>query len=210
MDISHDLRLVKKKTEIFDNSDIRRLLVDLYCEVFRFLCHALTWYTRTRGRLKAALNKSFYDSTVKGMVESIQKTVSRIREEATLITESRIEGIEQNVNRLLDLKIAGNENRHKDAEMMQQQFEKLGLAFSSLGSKSVQTLGAIEKEADHGKILLLWRTVIETEREREKKGEKERGGGKERKERRKKREKRKEEKEKREKKKRKKKGEQKR
>ncbi|KUI62526.1 hypothetical protein VP1G_09644 [Cytospora mali] len=140
--------IVKRKTEIFDSAEMRRLLVDLYVQIFGFLCYAMSWYTSKRKRARASLNKNFYDKTFKPTVDKIQQTVKGIRDEAKHITEIRIgemyDGVKRLEDQMLALRNTGNMNRHDDTQQILRRLDDIGGAFDALGSSSVKALVAVE------------------------------------------------------------------
>lgn len=101
-DVSDHLRSVKKISKGADSHDMRLHVIKLYCEVFELLCHALTWFTSKRKRIGAAFKKNFYDDTVVGLLNRIQKTVAAIDREANYISHGQVREIYE---RVLDTKI---------------------------------------------------------------------------------------------------------
>ncbi|WXC56856.1 hypothetical protein SNK03_002787 [Fusarium graminearum] len=101
-DVSDHLRSVKKISKGADSHDMCLHVIKLYCEVFELLCHALTWFTSKRKRIGAAFKKNFYDDTVVGLLNRIQKTVAAIDREANYISHGQVREIYE---RVLDTKI---------------------------------------------------------------------------------------------------------
>ncbi|PLN81339.1 hypothetical protein BDW42DRAFT_193862 [Aspergillus taichungensis] len=102
VDLSGDLRLVQKKTDIWDSLDMRRLVVDYYVMVFQFLCSAMSWFSRPLHRYRSMIDKNFFDNEVKGLVDGMKATVVRIRDEAAHLAERQVQQIKDGVDRVLD------------------------------------------------------------------------------------------------------------
>ncbi len=125
--------------------------MQLYVQVFRFLCYAMTFYQSRRNRIKASLNQNFYNDQVQKMVNEIQRSVQLIRRESEFMTQSRVENTQIQVYKLadhiLDLKIAGGDTRNDDIRAIN---HKLDLMFSLLkttgqgSTNSVLELGDTE------------------------------------------------------------------
>ncbi|CAP67138.1 uncharacterized protein PODANS_1_21530 [Podospora anserina S mat+] len=98
VEMSENLRFVQKKTQVANTNEMQRLVVALYVQMFKFLCHAMSFFHKRHKRFLASFNKGFYDKTVKAMVDGIQKTIGDIRNEAQHTTELRIEHMHQKMN----------------------------------------------------------------------------------------------------------------
>lgn len=116
---------------------MRRLVVDLYSQVFSFLCLAMSWYAKPFNRFKAALKKNFYDEHFRRPVDSMQKTVKRILDEAEHITQSLVFKTKQNVDLLVALQVTGNESRFDNDEQTNRKF-------ANLGNNVLKTLAALD------------------------------------------------------------------
>lgn len=145
-DIGDHLRSVKATAKIADTAEMRRLVVELYVEVFELLCRAMSWFVSRKMRFKAALRKNFYDNTVKKLEDRIQKTVRLIRDEAELKTQGYIQEIHETITtnpELLDrLRPVGNWNRRDDTAEI---YEKLNKMQEQLGYLSASALGSVEQ-----------------------------------------------------------------
>lgn len=157
-EVSDQLRSVEKIVEISDSNDMRRLVVELYLEVFELLCHTLSWFMSKRKRFSAALKMNFFDETVVKLLSKIEKTARTIDREAKHAAESRIRDIHEvvvgdgahNVNLLRSV---GNQSRrddqariHDKLDKMEEQLQRL----QQLGYISARTLGAVESQQAYG------------------------------------------------------------
>lgn len=147
VDISSDLHFVTKSVGIADSQEMRRLVVELYVGVFKLLCHAMNWFKRRKNRFFSALNKNFYDDTVQELVNAIQKTVQRVRDESQFIANGRVGRIEDMVDSFLSLRMVGSQSRTDDVETTRR---KLDRAREGLGYSSVRTLQSVEQRLVHG------------------------------------------------------------
>lgn len=161
---------MERKAELADSIDMRKLVVKLYVQVFGFLCHSMRYFIKWKTRFLASLSANFYDDKVKKMVDDMQRTVKRIRDEATLAAETRLRdlgdefrkmgrsvaAVEDGVRRLdvtlSDLMVVGDSSR---AETVEETDAKLGSAglrlVGILGRHAVVYLGSVEEDVQHGK-----------------------------------------------------------
>ena len=146
IEISQDLRFVQRSTRVSDSTEIRRLVVELYVKVFKFLCHAMLWYQKPTNRLKGALNKNFYDDLVRRMVSDIQLVVKRIKDEAAVIAQGRVGEM---ADYLFGLQVVGNANQTNDITDIK---KKLEMVLEILGASSLKHLGAVEEHTIHGTL----------------------------------------------------------
>ncbi|XRM42793.1 hypothetical protein ABZX51_006007 [Aspergillus tubingensis] len=161
VDLSSDLRLVQKKTDIWDSADMRTLVVDYYVMVFEFLCNAMSWFSRPRHRYRTIIDRSSYDHEVKDLVDRMKSAVARIRDEAAHLAEKQVLGISSKLGQVLDivsprpidvsgkflyLHVVGSESRDDDRNATQAKFHHLG---QLVGACSLETLQEVERNAKH-------------------------------------------------------------
>ena len=142
-----DLRFVNKSVSISDSRDMRRLVVELYRGVFRLLCYAMDWFKSRRKRFLSALNKNFYDETVQDLVQTIQKTVQRVKDESQRIAHGqikRMEGMLVDIHRLRSVAIDSRNDDIKTTGL------KLENAKEFLGHSSARTLESVEERVASG------------------------------------------------------------
>ncbi|VBB73793.1 Putative protein of unknown function [Podospora comata] len=160
VEMSENLRFVQKKTQVANTNEMQRLVVALYVQVFKFLCHAMSFFHKRHKRFLASFNKGFYDKTVKAMVDGIQKTIGDIRNEAQHTTELRIEHMHQKMNDMEPLLVRLQQlgvQTHADTE--QQVNVKLAAAavgFQRLGENAVHQLEGVEDQVTHGKLAIFY------------------------------------------------------
>ncbi|GLA06680.1 hypothetical protein AnigIFM60653_007620 [Aspergillus niger] len=148
VDLSSDVRLVQKKTDIWDSPDMRTLVVDYYVMVFEFLCNAMSW--------------SSYDHEVRDLVDRMKSAVARIRDEAAHLAEKQVLGINSKLGQVLDivsprsidasgidvsgkflyLHVVGSGSRGDSRDATQAKLHHFG---QLVGSCSLETLQEIEK-----------------------------------------------------------------
>lgn len=75
---------------------MKALVVDLYAEVFEFLCITMQWYQHKLKRLRIAFNQNYVENTRK-RVGKVQKIVARIRLAAEQATQSRVKDTDENM-----------------------------------------------------------------------------------------------------------------
>lgn len=68
---------------------MKTLVVDLYVEVFDFLCFTMQWYQSRFTRFKKAFNQN-YASGVENKVQKIRNVVTSIKEAAEQATQARV------------------------------------------------------------------------------------------------------------------------
>ena len=69
---------------------MKNLVIELYIKVFEFLCHAMRWFSSWKKRFSTALRQTFLDEKVKQMGNGIQKTIQKIRDEASHVSQVRV------------------------------------------------------------------------------------------------------------------------
>ncbi|GLA50098.1 hypothetical protein AnigIFM63604_006120 [Aspergillus niger] len=166
VDLSSDVRLVQKKTDIWDSPDMRTLVVDYYVMVFEFLCNAMSWFSRPRHRYRTILDRSSYDHEVRDLVDRMKSAVARIRDEAAHLAEKQVLGINSKLGQVLDivsprsidasgidvsskflyLHVVGSGSRGDSRDATQAKLHHFG---QLVGSCSLETLQDIEKNADY-------------------------------------------------------------
>lgn len=156
VEMSENLRFVQKKTKVANTREMQRLVVALYVQVFKFLCHAMSFFHKRHKRFLASFNKGFYDKTVKAMVDGIQKTIGDIRNEAQHTTELRIEHMHQRFNDmepvLVTLQRLGIQAHADSQQQVNAKLAAAALGFQRLGENAVQQLEGLENQATHGKL----------------------------------------------------------
>ncbi|KAH6684957.1 hypothetical protein F5X68DRAFT_276978 [Plectosphaerella plurivora] len=125
-DVSDCLRSVEKSTQIADSEDMRKLVVDLYIEVFGLLCHSLQWFMKKRKRWSSALK---LDTTVPMFQKKIEKIVLRINNEKIQVA-------------LDQLRLVGNQNRRDETAEIHDKLDKMG---EQLGHLAARTLNSVEQ-----------------------------------------------------------------
>ncbi|KAK0716573.1 hypothetical protein B0T21DRAFT_63901 [Apiosordaria backusii] len=146
VEMSANLRFVEKKTQIANTKEMQRLVVDLYVKVFKFLCHAMSFFHKRRKRFFASFDKRFYDKTVQSMVDDIQKTISRIRYEAQHASELRIEDIHSKVDWLVRLQQLGTGTHGNSQQEIDDKNAAAAIGFQRLGETAVRHLGLVEEQ----------------------------------------------------------------
>ncbi|KAK4660734.1 hypothetical protein QC762_0022010 [Podospora pseudocomata] len=153
VEMSENLRFVQKKTKVANTREMQRLVVALYVQVFKFLCHAMSFFHKRHKRFLASFNKGFYDKTVKAMVDGIQKTIGDIRNEAQHTTELRIEYMHQRFNDmepvLVTLQRLGIQAHADSQQQVNAKLAAAALGFQRLGENAVQQLEGLENQATH-------------------------------------------------------------
>lgn len=153
LDIQRGLDFVRRELEDFDSLVIRKLLVELYVKLFKFLTYALSFFCSRKERLKASFNKNFYDKNVDELVKDVWKTAQNIHDEARHITQGRIRNVDlkiRNVDMKLDLMMAAMDSHNGDAELVRSQLADLANAIDPqicLGFRIAGTLGAVEQHS---------------------------------------------------------------
>ncbi|KAK8104990.1 hypothetical protein PG999_008349 [Apiospora kogelbergensis] len=107
-EISRDINFVRRGTKLCDTAEMRTLVVELYKEVFAFLCYSMKWYSSSRHRLRKAFDNHFYDKNVEQRVQSCQDLVQRVRDEMSLQNDRLVQdmhsgqrtGFDEIVNRI--------------------------------------------------------------------------------------------------------------
>ncbi|EGO55982.1 hypothetical protein NEUTE1DRAFT_86754 [Neurospora tetrasperma FGSC 2508] len=145
-DVSRDLSYVKASAMVSDTPMMRKLVVEIYVEVFKLLCQALGWFTSRSRRTIAALDRNYYARHVQPFVDRIQKAIQRIRDKAHLVTHEAVQEIRDMGHELLQ-RTAGRESRLDSEEMSHEKLSRMG---ETLGFSSVQTLSSVEQQATHG------------------------------------------------------------
>lgn len=166
LEMSHDLDFTRRKVEITDSAEMKELIVTLYVDVFKFLCYSLSWFTKKRNRLKASLNKNFYDETVERMVQAVQKRVQNIQNEASHATERRIMEIGKDVKQLLNLRSAAADSMVDNTTTAEHKLiGTIKDMQEALGNSSIRTLQAAEEQVRFGtlswssaRVLLMYMT----------------------------------------------------
>lgn len=137
---------------------MRELVVDLYTEVFKFLCDALSWFMHRKTRIIGALSQRTKQD-LNDKVVGIQKFVRRIKKEAKHLSQR---DNKEKLDQILYLqtltagpdplqhKLIGNETRQDNAEQNRQKrmniSERLG---QRLGQCTLNTLHANEAAAGY-------------------------------------------------------------
>lgn len=163
------MRLVQKKTDIWDSPDMRTLVVDYYVMVFEFLCNAMSWFSRPRHRYRTILDRSSYDHEVRDLVDRMKSAVARIRDEAAHLAEKQVLGINSKLGQVLDivspqsidasgidvsgkflyLHVVGSGSRGDSRDATQAKLHHFG---QLVGSCSLETLQDIEKNSGYGRL----------------------------------------------------------
>ncbi|CAP65845.1 uncharacterized protein PODANS_5_10580 [Podospora anserina S mat+] len=160
VEISENLRLVQKKTQVANTKEMQRLVVALYVQVFIFLCHAMSFLHKRHKRFLASFNKGFYDKTVKATVDGIQKTIGDIRNEAQHTTELRIEHMHQKMNDLepilARLQQLGIQTHADTQQQVNAKVAAAAQGFQRLGENAVHQLEGVDDQVTHGKLAILF------------------------------------------------------
>lgn len=78
LDINDELNLVKLGTKVVEHPAARGIVIDLYAEVFEFLCNAMDWYDKsTLARLCKSLGSGFHDQVGATLVK-VKNSVNRL------------------------------------------------------------------------------------------------------------------------------------
>ncbi|RDH36294.1 hypothetical protein BDQ94DRAFT_167912 [Aspergillus welwitschiae] len=141
VDLSSDVRLVQKKTDIWDSPDMRTLVVDYYVMVFEFLCNAMSWFSRPRHRYRTILDRSSYDHEVRDLrSRSWESTASWAKFWSIDASGIDVSG------KFLYLHVVGSGSRGDSRDATQAKLHHFG---QLVGSCSLETLQDIEKNAEY-------------------------------------------------------------
>lgn len=113
VEISSDLSFSRKQSQIIPTPEIKILVVRLYIQIFQFLGHAMKWYQSFKNRVRAMLNKDFYDAIIEDKVADMKNLVVQIKQEAGIESQKDIKKISTDLEELRLEQRAGN-NRLAD------------------------------------------------------------------------------------------------
>ncbi|KAK4678829.1 hypothetical protein QC764_0059260 [Podospora pseudoanserina] len=156
VEMSANLRYVEKKTHIANTAEMQRLVVELYVKIFKFLCHAMSFFHKRRKRFFASFDKTFYDRSVQAMVDDIQKTIKRIKDEAQHTSELRIEEINSKVDWLVRLQELGTHSHGNSQQEIDDKNATAAIGFKRLGETAVRHLGLVEEQVRLCKCLFIF------------------------------------------------------
>ena len=147
------LQFVRKKLEISDTHEMQMQVIDLYVKIFRFLCHAMRWFSSRWNRFKTSFSDNFNNDQVKVMVFDISKAIESIEKEATQTTETRITDMQSSIPCAINdmkmgiqtdiqdlrLQMTSDEHRRDAPSQITMKFDKIII---NLGRLEVNQLGA--------------------------------------------------------------------
>ena len=167
MGLGTSLSYVGSELSISSTDKMQDHVIDLYAEVFKFLCQAFEWFSSKSYRLKTAFNDKYATTKVKLMVTNITQIVSNIRYEAEQSSRSKINnlttGMEHLENKLDKLKLISDDMllqlRMIAHQKEQDPIDIKELLTIVLGRFASSTLQAVEQHTLHGRSRLSSRGV---------------------------------------------------
>ncbi|KAI0376344.1 hypothetical protein F5Y04DRAFT_292774 [Hypomontagnella monticulosa] len=154
VEMSSNLRIAKRKREIGDGPEMRRLVAELCVQIFKLLCHAMRYFMSRIHRITSALNRNFYNKIVRTLVDGIQATTQKILREAGHASQLRI----YDINRTLgSLQVTGNGNRNDNDKRIHDKLNQMAL---DLGRHTIRHLNAVEEHHTHDQLSVLRNQTI--------------------------------------------------
>lgn len=147
-DITARLKTIKTSVEISESMDMKFLVVDLYVEVFDFLCWTMKWYQKRGKRFRKSFNKN-YATKVQEKVSNIRQTIDRIGFAAEQATQMRVKHLDETASSIKDdvnsmkqyLQETSDRSRNRvPGEEEMEQFTKL-IEMGILGRNSLLATG---------------------------------------------------------------------
>ncbi|KAK7972493.1 hypothetical protein PG988_006627 [Apiospora saccharicola] len=102
----------------------------------------MRWYQSTSMRFKAAFNENYYAKEFQPKTANIRKAISKIRDEAVLITQQKVGYIVDRIDIGRNLRIAADESRNEASVVAEAKRQLLLEGFNKIGNDSTKTLCA--------------------------------------------------------------------
>ncbi|KAI1844809.1 hypothetical protein JX266_009037 [Neoarthrinium moseri] len=122
-DMSADLRFVQESTAISSSPQMKELIVELYVQVFKFLCEMMTWYSSPGMRFRKAFNSRFYDKQIDSRVKDIRLLIKRVERETSIQTQRRVKVLKHDIRG--DVEDIAEKNRRQLEQFVDRRFSEL-------------------------------------------------------------------------------------
>ncbi|KAK8102067.1 hypothetical protein PG984_015213 [Apiospora sp. TS-2023a] len=142
VEIREELVDIPKICDVGNPTRMKPRVVKLYICIFEFLYLAMRWYQSTSMRFKAAFNENYYAKEFQPKTANIRKAISKIRDEAVLITQQRVGYIVDRIDIGRNLRIAADGSRNEESVVTEAKRQLLLEGFNKIGNDSTKTLCA--------------------------------------------------------------------